>query len=137
MSIRSEQITNRRAIIDRRALVSALEEIEPTGDTAMRNALVRVLKPALEAGRAEIAARLDAHPTAGRDIASSYAFLTDQVLRLAYDFTTQRMYHLNNPTAGKWRPFRMWISPSSPRGSRPAGLNRSSNRSSIHCGIWA
>jgi [protein-PII] uridylyltransferase len=101
MSIRSEQITNRRAIIDRRALVSALEEIEPTGDTAMRNALVRVLKPALEAGRAEIAARLDAHPTAGRDIASSYAFLTDQVLRLAYDFTTQRMYHLNNPTAAE------------------------------------
>jgi [protein-PII] uridylyltransferase len=101
MSARSEQIVNRRAIIDRRALVSALEEIEPAGDTAMRNALVRVLKPALETGRAEIAMRLAAHPQAGRDIASSYAFLTDQVLRLAYDFTTQRMYHLNNPTAAE------------------------------------
>ena len=101
MSGRFDQITNRRAIIDRRALVTTLDEIEPVGDTAMRNALVRVLKPALEAGRAEIATRLEAHPQAGRDFASSYAFLTDQILRLAYDFTTQRMYPLNNPTAAE------------------------------------
>ncbi len=101
MSVRFEQIANRRAIIDRRALADALDEIDVSGDSALRSALVGVLRPALEAGRAEIAERLAASPTNGRDCAASYAFLTDQLLRLIFDFTSQRLYPLNNPTASE------------------------------------
>ena len=40
---------------------------------------------ALEAGRAEIARRLAAEPARGRMAAACYAFLADQIVRLAYD----------------------------------------------------
>ncbi len=101
MSARFDQLANRRAIIDRRALADTLDQIEATGDSALRSALVGVLRPALESGRTEIAARLVATPTNGRDCAASYAFLTDQLLRLIFDFTTQKLYPLNNPTASE------------------------------------
>ncbi len=67
----------------------------------LRAQAVGVLKPALEAGRAEIARRLSEHPQRGNDAASAQAFLTDQILRLAYDFTTQRLHRLGNPTASE------------------------------------
>uniref|UniRef100_UPI001576EEC9 [protein-PII] uridylyltransferase n=1 Tax=Sphingomonas bacterium TaxID=1895847 RepID=UPI001576EEC9 len=40
-------------------------------------------------------------PSAGNEIAASYAFLTDQILRLVFDFTTQRLYPSNNPSAAE------------------------------------
>ena len=98
MASRLDSLQNRRAIIDRRTLGDALSAIDASGETALRAALVAVLKPALEGGRAEIARRLRQAPTAGRDAASAYAFLTDQLLRLVFDFTSQRLYPLNNPT---------------------------------------
>ncbi len=94
-------ISNQRAIIDRRVIAEELSMLEAQGEAKLRLAATAVLKPALEAGRAEIAARLAAKPGHGRDIASSYAFLTDQILRLVYDFTTTRLYPLNNPTASE------------------------------------
>ena len=57
MSSRFETITNRRAIIDRRALADVLTALEGKD---LRAQVVAVLKPALEAGRAEIARRHDA-----------------------------------------------------------------------------
>jgi [protein-PII] uridylyltransferase len=98
MSSRFETITNRRAIIDRRALADALTALEGKD---LRAQAVAVLKPAHEAGRAEIARRLSEHPQRGNDAASAQAFLTDQILRLAYDFTTQRLHRLGNPTASE------------------------------------
>ena len=98
MSSRFETITNRRAIIDRRALADVLAALEGKG---LRAQVVAVLKPALDAGRAEIARRLSEHPQRGNDAASAQAFLTDQILRLAYDFTTQRLHRLANPTASE------------------------------------
>jgi [protein-PII] uridylyltransferase len=98
MSARFDTLTNRRAIIDRRDLSAALDELPPGDGTKMRAGLVSILKPALEEGRGEIASRLEVSPLAGRDIASAYAFLTDQLLRLIFDFTCQRIYPLNNPT---------------------------------------
>ncbi len=98
MASRFDTLTQRRAIIDRRALVDALQQLEQGDASKLRGSLVATLKPALDAGRAEIAARLSAAPLAGRETASAYAFLTDQLLRIIFDFTTTRLYPLNNPT---------------------------------------
>jgi [protein-PII] uridylyltransferase len=101
MTLRFDSLPNRRAIIDRRALSDALAVVGGKGENDRRAALVQLLKPTLEQGRAEIAHRLEAAPTSGRETASAYAFLTDQILRLVFDFTTQRLYPLNNPTASE------------------------------------
>ena len=79
-------------------LADALSAIEGTN---LRAQSVALLKPALEAGRAEIARRLSEAPQRGNDAASAQAFLTDQILRLAYDFSTQRLHRLGNPTASE------------------------------------
>jgi len=94
-------VSQRRAIIERRHLSDALMALEGNDAAKLRNASVAILKPALEAGRAEIARRLAAKPNQGRETAASYAFLTDQILRLIFDFTLQRLYPLNNPTASE------------------------------------
>jgi [protein-PII] uridylyltransferase len=101
MSIRFDSLPNRRAIIDRRAVADALAALGGSDATRLRNGATAILKPALDAGRAEIAARLKTHPQAGREAASGQAFLIDQLLRLIFDFTTQRLYTLNNPTASE------------------------------------
>ena len=98
MSSRFETIANRRAIIDRRALSDALSALEGKD---LRAQAVALLKPALDNGRADVARRLSEHPQRGNDAASAQAFLTDQILRLAYDFTTQRLHPLGNPTASE------------------------------------
>jgi [protein-PII] uridylyltransferase len=95
MSARFESLTNRRAIIDRRALADALAAVKTRGDA------VAVLKPALDAGRTEIAQRLTEHPQRGNDAAAAQAFLTDQIVRLTYDFTVQRLHRLGNATASE------------------------------------
>ena len=101
MSQRFDQVSNRRAIIDRRALGDTLTALEGRDEALLRNAATALLRPALEAGRAEIARRIVAQPTNGRDAAAAQAFLTDQLLRLIFDFTCQRLYPLNNPTASE------------------------------------
>ena len=95
MSSRFDTLANRRAIVDRRMLADALATIDT------RAAAVALLKPALDAGRAEIARRLSEAPQRGNDAAAAQAFLTDQILRLAYDFTTQRLHPLANATASE------------------------------------
>ncbi|HEX8261588.1 MAG TPA: [protein-PII] uridylyltransferase [Allosphingosinicella sp.] len=77
MATRFASVPNKRAIIDRRALADALSEA-PDGAAA-------ILKRALNEGRAEIARRLEDKPYAGSESAAAYAFLTDQIVRLAYE----------------------------------------------------
>jgi [protein-PII] uridylyltransferase len=101
MASRFEQLTNRRAIIDRRVIGDALMALEGRDATQLRAASTALLKPALEAGRAEIAARLVLHPQAGRETAAAQAFLIDQIIRIIFDFTRERLYRLNNPTASE------------------------------------
>jgi len=92
---------SRRAIIDRRALWDVLMALPPSESPAARAQLVDTLKPALVHGRAEIARRLDDRPTAGRAAAQAQAFLVDQILRLVFDYTTQRLYPQRNRTAAE------------------------------------
>ena len=103
MSWRFDSIPNRRAIIDRRILSEAL--LGATGGSsevsARRQRATGLLKEALDHGRAEIVRRLKANPGRGSEISASYAFLTDQLLRLVFDFTTTQLYPLNNATAAE------------------------------------
>jgi len=103
MSIRFENIPNRRAIIDRRLIAEQLLEIDATDkDSAkLRLAAAPLFRDALTRGRQEIAARLLAAPSRGNETAASYAFLTDQLLRLIFDFTAERLYPNNNPSSGE------------------------------------
>ena len=96
-------VTDRRAIIDRRVLWDALVELavaeRPVSGT--RNAMSLLLKTALDDGRAEIARRLIANPSHGREAATGQAFLIDQIVRLLYDFTILYLYPSGNRTAGE------------------------------------
>jgi len=87
-------VPSRREIVDRRAVAERL-------DDADRKTAAAILKQALALGRAEIARRLEERPYAGSEAASAYAFLTDQILRLAYDFVTTRLHPLANPTTSE------------------------------------
>ncbi|MDG5488196.1 [protein-PII] uridylyltransferase [Sphingomonas sp. BGYR3] len=101
MPERFAAVRNRREIIDRRALAEGLAAI-PQGDAGpMRQAATAALKAALTAGWAEIRRRFEESPGNGMIAAASGAFLTDQILRLLWDFTTERLYPLANPTASE------------------------------------
>ena len=94
---RFDLIEHRRAIIDRRLIADTLAVV-PDGPDLNRD-VCRLLAHAIDAGRGEIARRLAAEPGRGRIAAASYAFLTDQIIRLAHDFVTTRLYPLSNPTS--------------------------------------
>jgi len=100
MPARFDQLPNRRAIVDRRKLADALAALPDDSATLRREATLR-LKQALDEGRAEIARRLAEHPTRGNETAASYAFLTDQILRLAYDLAIERLLPQTNRTTGQ------------------------------------
>ncbi|MBX9797249.1 [protein-PII] uridylyltransferase [Sphingomonas sp.] len=101
MSNRFEAVRQRRQIIDRRALAEELAALDGADTTALRRGATAILKRALVAGRVEIARRLAEHPSRGLEAAAAQAFLTDQILRLLYDFTTQRLHPLASPTAAE------------------------------------
>lgn len=95
------KVKKRKAIIDRRALAARLRALEADGTVALRKAAAAVLGEAHEAARAEIARRLADNPASGTIITESYAFLYDQLLRLLYDFTVQRLYPISNPSSSE------------------------------------
>ena len=94
MAARFAAVAGRRAIIDRRTVTDRLERAD-------RKAAAAILKQALADGRAEIARRLEDQPYAGTEAAASYAFLTDQILRLAFDYVTGKLHPLGNPTTSE------------------------------------
>ena len=79
-----ESVPDRRAIIDRRGIADALAALPKSKD---RNGFAaKILRSALEQGRAEVARRLSLDPDRGRAAARATAYLHDQLIRLAYDF---------------------------------------------------
>ena len=102
MPSRIETLANRRSIIDRRALADTIAALDAGMDSAaLRAAVAAMLHKALADGRAEIARRLDEHPSRGLEAAGGQAFLIDQILRLIYDFIVGRLYPISNPTASE------------------------------------
>lgn len=102
MSRLYDSVPNRRAIIDRKlaaeVVANALATTPPEG---RRQAVAAVLKVALEKGRAEIRRRIQATPARGMELASAQSFLTDQILRMAFDATTQHLYPQDNPSTAE------------------------------------
>jgi [protein-PII] uridylyltransferase len=84
-----EGVENRRSIIDRRGIADRLAALRKNRDR--QGHAVKLLRGALEQGRAEIARRLSLDPGRGRAAAHATAFLHDQIVRLAYDFATDAL----------------------------------------------
>ncbi|RYD55464.1 MAG: [protein-PII] uridylyltransferase [Sphingomonadales bacterium] len=101
MSSRFDSVPNRRALIDRRGVAERLAALEAKDGTALRKAGTAELKLALDHGRAEIARRLTEHPSRGLEAAAAGAFLTDQLLRLLWDFTVERLHRNSNPSTAE------------------------------------
>ncbi len=89
------RLTNKRAIVDRRALGQALAALGPDADRA---AVRDRLKQALEAGRAEVRRRFD-EGSDGPAAAAALSWLTDQMLTALFDHTAERVFPEPNPTA--------------------------------------
>jgi [protein-PII] uridylyltransferase len=101
MSSRFDSVPNRRALIDRRTVAERLAAVEASDPAELRRAATVVLKAALDAGQAEIARRLAEHPSRGHEMAAAGAFLIDQLLRLLWDFTVERLHPNHNPSAAE------------------------------------
>jgi len=89
-------VEHQRAIIDRRAIADRLSALKP-GRKLVADASA-VLAEALASGRDEVARRLTDEPANGRSTARATTFLHDQLVRLAYDFVTERL--LDSPVTG-------------------------------------
>ncbi|GAA0747044.1 [protein-PII] uridylyltransferase [Sphingomonas sp. ABOLD] len=101
MPTRFASVPHRRALIDRRAVAERLAALEARDTAALRQAGATELKAVLATGQAEIARRLAEHPSRGLEAAAAGAFLTDQILRLLWDFTVERLHPNANPTAAE------------------------------------
>jgi [protein-PII] uridylyltransferase len=83
------EIENPRAIVDRRALSDRLRTLRQNKKSVGEAA--KILRGALDHGRAEIAGRLEEEPGDGRSAARATAFLHDQLVRLVHDFACDRL----------------------------------------------
>jgi [protein-PII] uridylyltransferase len=101
MASNFDSLPARRAIIDRRIVADRLAALTGDDPREVRREATGLLREALAEGRAEIARRLAEHPSRGHEAAASYAFLTDQILRLAFDLTTERLLPATNRTAAE------------------------------------
>ena len=95
------RIASQRAIIDRRALADAVAAAFAQQGEKSRQAVVELLRDALEKGRAEIARRLTVKPSAGTECAQAQAFLVDQLVRIIYDHVVSRVYRASNRSMGE------------------------------------
>lgn len=98
---RFDHLPNRRALVDRRALAATLAALPERPQAELRRTAVAALKAVLAAGRAEIARRLEAHPSRGLEASNAGAYLIDAALQALFAFATQRLHPLPNPTAGE------------------------------------
>jgi [protein-PII] uridylyltransferase len=98
MSERFDLLPDPTLIVDAPALADALCALPGKDPAALRIDAVAALRAALVAGRAESAARLAARPSAGAEIAASYAYLTDALLQALCRFTVERLFPANHTT---------------------------------------
>lgn len=97
-----DNVPGRRALIDRRMVAEAVQEaLAVAPDEGRREAVATVLKGALEAGRAELGRRIAATPGRGLELAAAQSFLTDQILRIAFDAAVHDLYGRDNPSAAE------------------------------------
>ena len=97
----SPRVSDQRAIIDRRTLAEAIAKLAAHKGDKARGDIVKLLREALEAGRAEIAQRLKDKPSAGHECAGAQAFLIDQLLRVVHDHVTADIYPVANRSSAE------------------------------------
>lgn len=88
------RIHNRRAIINRKALIGELHELGRWGPGTPRgrgNAL-QIFKAALYRGVGEIRGRFEAEVMSGAEVVQANAFLVDQFVRCIFDFADTEVY---------------------------------------------
>jgi [protein-PII] uridylyltransferase len=95
-------IARQREIIERRMLAEELSAAARSSKSASfdRAPLVKPLKGALTAGRAEIRRRFEATGD-GTAVVREQCFLVDQLIRALFDVVTGEIYPLPNPTSGE------------------------------------
>ena len=96
-----QPIPRQRAIIDRRALGERIDALAEGKGEVARGEIVTLLRDALAAGRAELAARLEARPSAGHEITGGHAFLIDQIVRLIHDHVVMHVFPVANRSSGE------------------------------------
>lgn len=92
-----------RSLISRRALTERLQA-RVSADVAeadVRPILMEELSAALKAGRDETRRRLEDGDSTGADTAAELSYLTDQILRVLFDFATRRVFRHGVPTTGE------------------------------------
>ncbi|MEX0341595.1 MAG: [protein-PII] uridylyltransferase [Erythrobacter sp.] len=89
-------IPRQRAIIDRRKLASTIDALVGDHGDKARPHIVKLLKTALDEGRAEMARRLEEKPSAGHENAGGFAFLIDQLIRVIHDHAITHLYPAAN-----------------------------------------
>ena len=98
-----EKIPNPREVIDRRALTLELDALGGEGNhgtAEQRREALPLLKKALADGRAAVKARFEAGAPAGETV-HAQSFLIDQLIRVVFDFTVNRVFRLPNPTSSE------------------------------------
>ena len=93
-------IVKQREIIDRRALAERLTALTVESVATDRGPIVALLREALAHGRGEIQRRFEGGGSATHCVAEQ-CFLIDQSIRILFDFVTERIYPLSNPTEGE------------------------------------
>ena len=97
------QVSKRRDIIDRKALVAGLDDLAGwSGYSAKTQARVlEIFKDALGKGRAEIRRRFEDERAAGAEVLHANAYLIDQLVRTIHDFALKYVYPAANPMPGE------------------------------------
>ena len=99
------RVPRQRAIIDRRALASEIDALVGEHGDKARPHVVKLLKAALDKGRAELERRLEEKPSAGHENAGGFAFMIDQLIRVIHDHATAHLY----PSANRSKAERLAI----------------------------
>ena len=99
------RVPRQRAIIDRRKLASDIETLVAEHGDKARPHVVKLLKAALDKGRAELERRLEEKPSAGHENAGGFAFLIDQLIRVIHDHATTHLF----PSANRSKAERLAV----------------------------
>ncbi|MEX0298691.1 MAG: [protein-PII] uridylyltransferase [Kordiimonas sp.] len=95
-------VRDRRALINRKELVIALEELaETTPKQQWQPALVKLLKEAHQQGWDEVKRRFFEDAEKGQACSQALSYVVDQILRTLFDFVTEQVYPVANPTTGE------------------------------------
>jgi len=95
-------LKNRRALINRKNLVVALDElVRSTPKEKWQPGVVEILKTAHQDGWQEVKRRFFEDAEKGHMSAAELSFVVDQTLRVLFDFVTTHVFPLGNPTASE------------------------------------